>query len=76
MEEIEEQAEIRTYQKSELAHLYNPAMCYVSALRTLRNWINRNKALEQALSDSGYIPSQHFFTPRQVKLIFTHLGVP
>lgn len=76
MEEIEKQTEIKTYRKVEIAHLYNPGMCYVSALRTLRMWINRNEALVKALSDSGYIPSQHSFTPKQVKLIFTHLGLP
>lgn len=56
--------------------MYNPDMCYVSSMRTLRKWINRNEKLTKALSDSGYIPSQHNFIPKQVELIFTHLGRP
>ena len=39
MEEIEKQIEIKSYGKAEIAHLYNPTMSYVSALRTLRKWI-------------------------------------
>lgn len=70
------ETEVRSYTKGELSHLYNPTMCYVSAVRTLRKWINRNEKLGEALSASGYIPSQHTFTPKQVELIFTHLGRP
>ncbi|WP_455664237.1 DUF4248 domain-containing protein [Phocaeicola sp.] len=76
MENIEEEIKIKSYSKADIAHLYNPTMCYVSAMRTLRRWINRNEKLVKALSDSGYIPSQHSFTPKQVELIFTYLGRP
>ena len=76
MEEIEKQIEIKSYGKAEIAHLYNPTMSYVSALRTLRKWIERNKVLEKALNQSGYIPSQHSFTTKQVELIFNYLGMP
>lgn len=71
-----EMEEIKSYTKGELAHLYNPTQCYVSAVRTLRKWINRNEKLREDLSASGYIPSQHTFTPKQVELIFTYLGRP
>ena len=71
MEEIEKQIEIKSYGKGD-----NPTMSYVSALRTLRKWIERNKVLEKALNQSGYIPSQHSFTPKQVELIFNYLGMP
>lgn len=71
-----EEIEIKSYTKGELAHMYNPTMCYVSAVRTLRKWIERNEKLREALSDTGYIPSQHTFTPKQVELIFTYLGRP
>lgn len=76
IETEEEEIEIKSYTKGELAHLYNPTMCYVSAVRTLRKWIERNKRLKEALSTSGYIPSQHSFTPKQTELIFTYLGRP
>lgn len=76
IEEKDEEIEIKSYTKAELAHMYNPTMCYVSAVRTLRKWIERNKKLGEALSTSGYIPSQHTFTPKQIELIFTYLGRP
>lgn len=76
MKKIEEEIAVKSYSKKELAHMYNPDMCYVSSMRTLRKWINRNEKLTKALSDSGYIPSQHNFIPKQVELIFTHLGRP
>lgn len=76
MEEFEEEIKIKSFTKKELAHLYNPTMCYVTAMRTLKKWINRNEKLEKALSDSGYTSFQHSFTPKQVELIFTHLGKP
>lgn len=76
MEETEEEIKTKSYSKSELAHLYNPTMCYISAMRTLRLWISRNEKLKKALSDNGYILSQHSFTPKQVELIFIYLGKP
>lgn len=76
MKETEEQPEVKSYTKNELAHLYNPTMCYVTSLSTLRKWINRNEKLKKELTDSGYLPSQHSFTPYQVQLIFTCLGIP
>ncbi len=76
MEILEEEVKIKSYTKHELAHLYNPTQCYVSAMRTLRTWIERNEKLGKALSEHGYIPSQHSYTPKQVELIFTYLGKP
>lgn len=36
---------IRTYKKSELAHLYNPNVCLKVALQILRRWIVYNLPL-------------------------------
>ena len=43
--EKDERFIIRTYEKAELAHLYNPNMPLVSAMRKLRAWIRRNRQL-------------------------------
>lgn len=67
---------VKTYQKSELAHMYNPNMTYSSAMRTLRAWIKHHKVLSRELEKTGYVPSQHKFIPKQVELIFTYLGMP
>ena len=40
---------IRTYKKSELAHLYNPNVCLKVALQILRRWIVYNLPLLQEL---------------------------
>ena len=42
---IEEPFIIRSYRKSELAHLYNPDMPLVPAMRKMRYWIQRNPEL-------------------------------
>lgn len=67
---------MRAYRKNELAHLYNPDMTYACALRTLRAWIAHHKVLASKLAQSGYLPAQHKFTPKQVELLFTYLGMP
>ena len=46
--EKDERFIIRTYEKAELAHLYNPNMPLVSAMRKLRAWIRRNRQLTDA----------------------------
>ena len=48
--EKDERFIIRTYEKAELAHLYNPNMPLVSAMRKLRAWIRRNRQLTDALT--------------------------
>ena len=45
---------IRTYKKSELAHLYNPNVCLKVALQILRRWIVYNLPLLQELEQEGY----------------------
>ena len=67
---------IRTYEKAELAHLYNPNMPLVSAMRKLRAWIRRNRQLTDALTATGENKRDHSYTPRQVSLIVAVLGEP
>ena len=58
---------IRTYKKSELAHLYNPNVCLKVALQILRRWIVYNLPLLQEL---------RLLSPRQVATIIRYLGEP
>ena len=46
------------------------------ALSNLNYWIRRNKELSKALRSCGMPPRSKSFTPRQVALIFNHLGEP
>lgn len=70
--EKDERFIIRTYEKAELAHLYNPNMPLVSAMRKLRAWIRRNRQL----TATGENKRDHSYTPRQVSLIVAVLGEP
>lgn len=72
----EEKFRIRTYEKAELAHLYNPHMPLVSAMRKLRSWISRNEQLAAALAEAGENKRDHSYPPRQVALIVAYLGEP
>ena len=55
--ETEEAAEepfvIRPYLKSELAHLYNPYVPLVYAMRKMREWIRNNNELYDAMYSGG-----------------------
>ena len=76
MKQTEEKFTIRTYEKAELAHLYNPHMPIVSAMRKLRAWIRHNERLAAALAEAGENKRDHSYTPRQVALIVDVLGEP
>lgn len=69
---------IRSYGKGELAMLYagDQIMTTQGAINRLNEWIRRNPALAQALSDSGYQIRQKIFTSYQVRLIVEYLGEP
>ncbi|MCI7356140.1 MAG: DUF4248 domain-containing protein [Parabacteroides sp.] len=47
-----------------------------SATTQLRRWIKRNQSLKNELTETGYKEGQRVFTPRQVELVFRHLGEP
>ena len=58
------------------------AVCYFahstakSALSQLGVWIRRDPSLWKALEEAGFRKGQHNLTPRQVQLIYDHLGEP
>ena len=66
---------IRTYKKSELAHLYNPNVCLKVALQILRRWIVYNLPLLQELEQEGYRARNRLLSPRQVATIIRYLGL-
>ena len=69
--------EIRTYGKSELAMLYFPnAETTKGALSNLSFWIRSNKKLVKKLRKCGMPPKSKSYTPREVALIIHHLGPP
>lgn len=74
--EVEEEFKIHTYLKADLAHLYNPNMPIVSAMRKLRRWIRRNEDLYDKMYESKEGKNDHAYTRRQVQLIVTYLGEP
>lgn len=73
---IEEPFIIKSYTKSELAHLYNPDMPIVAAIRKMRYWIQRNPELYKAMYQAGEARRDHRYTRRQVRLIVGILGEP
>lgn len=76
-EEIaEEPFVIRPYLKSELAHLYNPYVPLVYAMRKMREWIRNNKELYDAMYSGGEGKNDHAYSARQVRLIVRYLDEP
>lgn len=68
---------VRSYTKSELAHLYNPSQSQICALRTLKKWVETHPVLKEKLRETGINYADiRIFTPLQVELIFTYLGRP
>lgn len=64
------------YAKSELANAYLPHLEPRSATNRLMAWIKHNEALMQALVQTGYYPTQKYFSPLQVSLVVDVLGEP
>ncbi len=67
---------IATYTLKELSGMYFPLNSSQSATTQLRRWIRMNKALMEALEETGYTRKHKWLTPRQVSLIVQHLGEP
>ena len=69
---------IKTYQKSHLAHLFSPNLSQESANRRLRRWINGDQKLCENLRKVGFFDHQrdHFFTKKEVELLFEYIGEP
>ncbi len=64
------------YSHQELAVLYFPDIRPESASSQLSRWINRDPELLEELRRVGYHKHQRTFTPRQVNILFDHLGDP
>ena len=60
----------------ELAAMYFANCSPKSATMHLKRWIDRNDSLKNELAETGYKEGQRVFTPRQVELVFRHLGEP
>ena len=69
---------IKTYQKSHLAHLFSPNLSQESANRRLRRWIIGDQKLCEELRKVGFFDHQrdHFFTKKEVELLFEYIGEP
>lgn len=62
--------------KAQLAQAYAPDLSPSSALNRLREWIDLNPQLTEALKDTHYHRRQKQLTPLQVALIYRYLGEP
>ena len=67
---------MRAYGRMELASLYSPYTTPRHAWRKLQEWIESHPTLSHDLAETGYDGHQRTFTPAQVHLIFTTIGVP
>lgn len=65
-----------SYNLKELAVMYFPNSTVASARNQLKRWFILNHHLMKDLEETGYVNGQRVFTPRQVALIFHHLGEP
>lgn len=62
--------------KAQLAALYAPCLSERGALKRLQAWIDFNPRLARALERAGFRKRQKLLTPRQVDIIYRHLGEP
>ena len=67
----EEKFVIRAYGKSELAMLYLPKHSPKTAMKLFKTWLEVNPRLRHFVNRK-----QHYYTPRQVKLMVEELGEP
>ena len=65
-----------TLSLTELALAYAPGLSEASARKRLREWLNFSPDLMKRLRAAGYRQRQRVPTPRQVKIIYDHLGEP
>ena len=66
----------QTLYTKELAALYFANSTPRAAITQFKRWIDRNDSLKNELTEAGYEEGQRVFTPRQVELVFRHLGEP
>lgn len=65
-----------TLSLTELALAYAPGLSEASARKRLREWLSFSPDLMKRLRAAGYRKGQRVLTPRQVKIIYDHLGEP
>lgn len=56
--------------------MYFPGLLPKSASQRLKCWIERDEELLCELKAAGYVKGQRLYSPRQVALLFYHLGDP
>ena len=64
------------YGHQELGILYFPNALPKSASQLLSRWIQRDPDLLDELTNAGYRKGQRLYTPKQISIIFDHLGKP
>lgn len=64
------------YARKELAVAYFPKLTPASATKQLTIWIDRDDELYADLKTAGFQKGQRIFTPRQIEILFAHLGEP
>ena len=67
---------MRMYGKGELASLYMPNVTIPVARNYLSAWIRNNPKLKEELEEAGYTTHAKLFTPKQIRIIFKHIGEP
>ena len=67
---------LQSYNKVDLALLYNPHSGDAAALQTLSRWMRRNESLMAELQAVGYNKYRHSFLKQEVSIIVKYLGEP
>lgn len=60
----------------QVAYLYFPQSGRKAASQKLSSRLKKNLLLMQELIETGHKPHRKFYSPRQLEIIFKHLGVP
>ena len=68
--------QLRTYTKSELALMYCPHSTSSTALQCLTRWMKQCQPLMAELAAMGYNKYRHILFKREVEAIVRHLGEP
>ena len=64
------------YGKREVAMAYFPHATDTTARRNLARWIKGDPELLQRLTEAGYDPHRHSFTPAQMRILYEIWGAP
>ena len=64
------------YGKREVAMAYFPHATDTTARRNLARWIKGDPELSKRLTEAGYNPHKHSFTPTQLRILYDIWGEP